>query len=476
MRCLLVEDEPARVESMLPELQRIFGAGNVEVAGDRNSAMACVERTAFDLIVLDQQIPTAPLQLDPDIIHGRAVFDHVRSVAPDTPVYFLTGLPIEGDYVDHLLAEGGRCDVWGDRKPVPLVLKFEKVTMPPFYQAAADIAATARITDEIEINTRGADLKLSAEEERLVRCFARLNGGVCVDIELLIDGLSGANVLKTDVKDSHGHIRMSAASKLGRHSAISDEIERYEREIMRLPAGTYAPLLPARVARVAGRGGAFYRLLDGYDRALFDVLRDSDLDAATCVKALQASQAPWAKTPNVRKMKVGDIVKLLVWEDRIPAIHELLEGIDWQGYEAREISINLCTRHGDLHGENVRANAELDTMLIDYGAVDPLPSAIDAVTFELSPYFHPHGLRGTLTWKPGDGDIDWYDRERFCALTTIPAYVHATRDWAHAESFGNREVLACAYTYVLRQLQFPKVDRELARAFAAGIVTRAMTV
>lgn len=185
MRCLLVEDEPNRVAVMLPELTRFFGQGNVEVVGDRDSAIDSINNRAFDLIVLDQRIPTKSGQLDPDIIHGRAVFDHVQTAAPDTPVYFLTGLPIEDEYVDYLMEKGAKSDVWGDRKPVPLVRKFQKSTMAPFYEAAASIAATARVTDDIEINTKGIDLALSANEARLMRCFARLQGGVCLDVEVL---------------------------------------------------------------------------------------------------------------------------------------------------------------------------------------------------------------------------------------------------------------------------------------------------
>jgi len=91
--------------------------------------MKLVDRSPFDLVVLDQRIPTSHGQLDGDVIHGRAVLDHVREVAPDTPVYLLTGLPMEDDYVDRLIAEGAQCDFWGDRKPILLNCRFQKSTM-----------------------------------------------------------------------------------------------------------------------------------------------------------------------------------------------------------------------------------------------------------------------------------------------------------------------------------------------------------
>jgi hypothetical protein len=151
-----------------------------------------------------------------------------------------------------------------------------------------------------------------------------------------------------------------------------------------------------------------------------------------------------------------------------------LGSIDWQRLEDREISVYICARHGDLHGENVRVNVHNRVMLIDYGSVRLLPSAFDAVTLELSPFFHPHGHRDLLRWVSGDGPIDWFDREAFCALSDVPEYIRAARAWAHAEGFGDREVLACGYIYVLRQLTLSMTDRDLAIAVATGIVARGM--
>jgi hypothetical protein len=392
MRCLLVEDEPASVAIILPELERIFGAGNVEVTEDRDTAIGRVGANVFDLIVLDQRIPTAPGQLDPDVIHGRAVLSAVREKAPDTPVYFLTGLPMEDEYVDQLIAEGRQCDVWGDHKPIGLIQRFQKATLGPFYEAATKIAETARVTHGIEINTEGAGITLNEDEARLLRCFARRQNGVCVDIEVLSDGLSGASVMKADVRDAHGNVRISAASKLGDYSIIAREMRSYEQEIVRLPAATYAPVVSGEIARVAGKKGAFYRLLDGYDRSLFQVLQQSDADGAACVRALQHTEEPWFASRTARRMTVGELAKMAVREDRLPAVHAQLGSIEWQRLEDREVRVNICTRHGDLHGENVRVDIHNRVMLIDYGSVRPLPSALDAVTLELSPFFHPTGL------------------------------------------------------------------------------------
>jgi CheY-like chemotaxis protein len=474
MRCLLVEDERDRILSILPELQKIFGSSSLSLAEDRDSAIALIGRRAFDLIVLDQRIPTASGQLDPDVIHGRAVLSEVQEKAPDTPVYFLTGLPMEDRYVDELIAEGRQCDVWGDHNPISLIQRFHKSSLIPFYQAASKIAATARVTDNIDINTKGAGISLKEDEARLLRCFARRQNGICVDIEILSDGLSGANVMKAEVRDAQGGIRISAASKLGDYNSIAREMDCYEREIVRLPAGTYAPIVTGEIARVVGKKGAFYRLLDGFDRSLFQVLIGSDSDGAACVQALQNAEAPWFRTQTVRQIRVGDLAKMVVREDRLPDVHAQLGSIDWQRLEDREIYVQICTRHGDLHGENVRVDDQNRVMLIDYGSVRLLPSAFDAVTLELSPFFHPHGPRDLLGWAPGDVPIDWFDRDKFCSLSDVPEYIRTARAWAHAEGFSDREVLACGYIYVLWQLSLSRTDRDLAIAVATGIVARGM--
>ena len=167
-------------------------------------------------------------------------------------------------------------------------------------------------------------------------------------------------------------------------------------------------------------------------------------------------------------------MELLIWADRLDKIHEKLGDIQWKEFEDQEMSINMCTRHCDLHGENVRVSADLSVMLIDYGAVGNLPSAIDPITVELSPFFHPHGHRDMLRWQTDMGEIDWFNRDDFRALTLVPYYIDVARGWAHAEAFGEREVLACCYIYVLRQLQFSTTDQPLARAIIKGVVRRGL--
>ncbi|HEV7290105.1 hypothetical protein [Sphingomonas sp.] len=474
MRCLLVEDEKPRIDAIFGKLEAAFGVGAVDVAEDRDSAIDLISARPYDLVVLDQRIPSGPGQLNADVDHGRAVLEYIRGEAPHTVVYFLTALPMDDEYVDIIVAQGEKLDIYGDRKPVPLVLRFRKAQLDPFFAAVESLVGTARVTHHIEINTKGKDLGLNEEEARLIRCFGRLQDGICVDVEPINDGLSGARVVKADVKASDGQIRMWAVGKLGKHADIASEMLRYEKEVMRLPSGSYAPLLIPGQARVLGRMAAFYRLLAGYDRTIFDVLRASDPDAAACVKVLQEAEEAWAKQPIVRKDTVFEHAKRLIWEDRFPAIHSLIPEIDCAGYEAKAVSVNLCTRHGDLHGENARVDAKLRVMMLDYGSVDLLPSAIDAITMELSPFFHPHGHRDLLKWKPEDGPIDWFDVEAFAALTAVPEYVKACRVWAHKDAFGNREVLVCAYTYVMRQLQYPGADVALARAILPSIIARGM--
>lgn len=475
MRCLLIEDEQPRIDAILGRLQGYFGILQVDVAKDRDTALSYVSTRPYDLVVLDQRIPSAPSQLNADVEHGRAVLEYIREKAPHTIVYFLTALPMEDEYIDHIVANGEKVDVFGDRQPMSLVLRFNKANLEPFFKNVEALASTGRTTADIEINTKGAILHLDEDEIKIIRSFGRLQAGICVDIETITQGLSGARVIKADVKDQKGEIRMSAVGKIGGHGDISSEISRYEKEVIRLPSGTYAPLLPSPQARVLNRKGAFYRLLAGFDRTLFDLLKESSIEAADCVASLQSAESAWENHPEVQTAPISDHLKLLIWENRLPKIHSMLTNINWEAFERRSISVNMCTRHGDLHGENAKVDGGLRVMMLDYGAVGHLPSAIDAITLELSALFHPHGHRALLKWQPGDGPIDWFNVEGFAALTTAPEYVLACRRWAHNCAFGNREVLACAYIYILRQLQFPGADIDLALALLPGIINQQLT-
>ena len=472
MRCLLVEDEQSRIDAVMPKLLECFGNGQVALAKDRDSAIQAVRRTPFDVVVLDQRIPTAPDQLNPNVVHGRSVLEEIVNSSPYTVVLYLTGLPMEDEYVDNLIKSGNRSDVWGDGQAVPLLERFSKNNLGPFFSRIEKLAETIASTHAIEINTKGHNLSVSEAEARMLRTFARMHGGSSIDLEPINGGRSGALTLRNNVRDAAGHDRIRTIAKLGSSAAIDQEVIRFSTEVQRLAAGSYAPLITPNVVPVLGKSAAFYRLADGYDKSLFAVLNESDNRAAACVDQLRQNFQPWVNTKSARRVRIADLVELVIWSDRLPALHTLLDGVDWQVIEDAEINVNFCAAHGDLHGGNVLVDAYSRAMMIDYGAVEELPSAYDAVTVELSPFFHPDGNRELLGWRAGDAEIDWFDRQAFAGLVSVPYYVGAARSWAHSVAYSDREVLACGYAYMLRQLQFSGGDRKLALSMIRGVVEK----
>jgi two-component system response regulator RegX3 len=91
-RILLVEDEPAFVETLRFQLQR--EGYDVRVASDGTSALAAVERTKPDLILLDLILPG---------LDGMEVCRRIRSVST-TPIIMLTARTGLGDKVTGLEA------------------------------------------------------------------------------------------------------------------------------------------------------------------------------------------------------------------------------------------------------------------------------------------------------------------------------------------------------------------------------------
>jgi DNA-binding response OmpR family regulator len=93
VRVLLVEDE-AKMRDSVAEGLTLEGWA-VESAGDGQRAMELLDRHAFDLLLLDWNLPG---------LDGLDVLRHLRSRGPQTPVLMLTVRDTVGDRVDGLEA------------------------------------------------------------------------------------------------------------------------------------------------------------------------------------------------------------------------------------------------------------------------------------------------------------------------------------------------------------------------------------
>ena len=99
---LVVEDDEDFVVEIQGMLDDLPGGCVCYVARSRTEASAKLKANFLDLVILDLKIPTLTGALDADPQHGLFVFNEIRTVAPGTPIFVLTGSPAEDHFREWL--------------------------------------------------------------------------------------------------------------------------------------------------------------------------------------------------------------------------------------------------------------------------------------------------------------------------------------------------------------------------------------
>jgi len=470
MKVLLVEDDEDIVEEMKASVQEALGEYNLAISRSRDEAIEVITQTYdFDYYVLDIQLPTQRGTLDAHVEHGGRVYEELRSKNRNMPVAFLTGFPGD-DVITERYREMRQEDIWGNNTEEPMILVKPKRRMNEAIEEILRCNVECRWLEEIEIDTAGVHLDLSPGDKRVIRIFARRHAGRVANIRKLTGGLSDARVLQIRVRDTVGSIRINAVCKIGTPSALDAEKENYNREAVRLPHDGYANLIDQVRAGAYGQAGIFFRVAENCDRTLFDVLNENVNEAVDVLSKVREIEDVWGEAHENRFLQVGDIRRLLVSDADFLDISNYLQDIDVDAFERRTLSVNWCTRHGDLHGANVLVDPDMRPALIDFAEVKDGPHALDPVTLELSVFFHPESGYVEQNWPDENSLLCWSDDEKYVAGSPIDQYVLALRDWSRNGASGTREILATAYAYLVRQLKYQDTDRVMAVAIIDSVV------
>src|SRR5882672_721395 len=110
MHVLIVEDEADFIVELQQSLSALSGPMEIKTAKSRATAFELIDSDFFDLVILDLKIPTIDGALDAVPAHGNAVFSRARQKAPGTPIFVLTGSPVE-DFIPDLLAHQQQEDI-----------------------------------------------------------------------------------------------------------------------------------------------------------------------------------------------------------------------------------------------------------------------------------------------------------------------------------------------------------------------------
>jgi CheY-like chemotaxis protein len=462
MNLLIVEDEESFLGELLETLATIPNL-HCTVAKSRDSALQVLEGQLFDAVALDLNLPTVDHAMDLAVAHGEAVFGAFRIAFPGTPILFLTASSADPIY-ETILTSKEKLDLWGDNTPVDTVELYRKARVLDFVAQIRSYADRIGNTDGIELIRQGVDLGLSAEDQRVLRVMGRRFEGAAVRIAPADGGLSASRVLRLNVVDGQGHERLRGIAKLGSIRAVRDETARFAHLHM-LKQGDFSPFILAVDQGAGSAAGALYRLAEGYDANLFDVLAGSDARAAALVPVIQAAIQPWFGAAHVVQTTVGAIRSRYVADEQAAELATAFGLGDLANLESRPLSAQRSCTHGDLHGGNVLIGPADRPSLIDFGDVGETWSAIDPITLELCLFSHPSGVKACNGWKP-DFSIPWERTSDYAAASPAPEFIQAVRRWSHEAAFGDLDVLANAYSYCLRQLKYPDTDKGF---FAAAV-------
>jgi hypothetical protein len=280
--------------------------------------------------------------------------------------------------------------------------------------------------------------------------------------------LSDARVFRVKVFDQIGAARIDAIAKIGTHEAVALEIRNYEKEISRLDPKATPRCLGTLEFGGKSTAGVFYGLAEAYERTLFELLVSNVSQAITVVPRVFDLTRKWNEGVPERITTVLHVRRLFVSDETASRVFDEFKLNSLSAFEQRKVQTRWCCVHGDLHGGNVLVNAAGAPVMIDYGDVKEGPAAIDPVTLELSILFHPD--KPTLSGWPSSAEAQaWGNITTYVGKYQFGDFIRACRVWAEKVGVGPREIAACAFGYVLRQLKYSDTDKLLATSLLEGI-------
>jgi len=451
MDILIVEDASRDSEALIRRLP----GHNWRIARTRDEAAAELMLDAPDLVVCDLRIPSENGGV-PHTDHGLAVFDDVRARWPGVPVRILSGHG-DIDMVDERLRLAGGMAGHIKKDNVDQLISYTK-----------ELAAEQTALAAIELDWVGPELLLEKHDRRLIQKYACAREAGVVRVRELTEGKSGAITLALTLIEGPASASQ-AVVKLNDRAEILDEHSRYTAHIAdRIAIGAYTPVSECITSYAGARAGLFYRLADGFEANLFDLVREDPEKAAAVVEKIAAATKAWRQVAEPKQITVACVRRMLVRDEvRLG----LLEEAPWSTdeLEALEIRANVCRQHGDLHGENVLVNSDLQPMLIDYGRSGSATASLDAITLEMSAVLHPAADLGLNEWLDNGRAEQWPDLDTYVVDCPIEPFIRACRAWAEQVAVAKREVVATGYAYALRQLRYPDdVDTQLAATLSLG--------
>lgn len=470
MNILLVEDEERAVTAFQAALEAAdLTDYELTVAGDRDTALRCINEHFYDYVVCDVWIPADASSPRPEREHGIRVFEELQACSPGTPCVFLTGQPADDLETRRRLSRGGTEDIYGRREAMPLVELRTKSEIRSCAALLADAASQLEALRGVEVFVVGGE-GLDAAEERVLQIATRRLGGTSVRVTRL-GGLSGTGAFRAEIVGEGGRRIGQVFAKVGDFTRIRAEDASYGQYVpAQLPLGVFASRADA-VRGGAGRvEGLFFTLADGFDESLFQCVAADCPRAVRVVGCLWKRLDAWDGAAESRRTTVGALRDVGLSSEVLDGLSDDLREAVPADVEAIELELPHWPQHGDLHAGNVLVRDE-DPLLIDFADAGVRPGCYDAVVLELSLVFHPDSPFSATDWPTAEQAARWWDVDAFVVGCPAANVVRSCRRRA-LDTVGETGVAALGYAHAVRQLKYPDTRKDLAVAIAQSAAAR----
>lgn len=463
---LFVEDDDDFIDVLRSFVENLPGKVKINLARSRNEAFEQLSADFLDLVILDLKIPTVSGTLDADPTHGFAVFNRIRSVAPGTPIFVLTGSPAE-DFIPELLNNTQNIDIWSEGKEIANIQFQKKYKINECFDVLRDIAKAIENLSEIELDRGEMNLKIA--EDRLIRIFTKkFEGARCVASCLGI-GLSGARVVRLRITDEQGVLKHDAVAKIAELGDVRREAECYDQFIVQLDP-VVTPRKLAKLEFGAHRlAGVFYGLAAGFEKNTFEFITNFPERANEIIKNIEGATERWVEAVPETKRTIKEYRQRLLKDEAFEDVVRRYSLCWVEDFEERSIQTRWSCIHGDLHGGNVLVSDQGSVVLIDYNDIGYGPASLDPIALELSVLFHPSAAHLRKDWPSIDQAKVWGNLEEYLVNCPITTFINECRQWTYRIAAGQREIAASAYSYLVRQLRYGDTDKKLVLTLLKGI-------
>jgi CheY-like chemotaxis protein len=441
----------------------------IELADNAETALELLGQRHFDLAVCDLAIPANTFSLTPDRSQGLRVVRTIRDQHGGMPVIVVSEHSDDAALMRALIREAGAADPYGANTNFPMLICFHNEELPECKRELAD--ALSRSASVAELPVTGADTAgLATGEVRALQVFVRGCGGAVAQVAGLGGGLSGAKTLRLTVLAAGGQEIGLVAAKLGSRQRVAAESHAYRQASIGLPEGLGVPLTSVVDAGAGSHGGAFYRLAVDHARDLFECLTHAPGDAVTVVRSLREQLAPVYANASHPERTLLQLRRDIVGRADARDAGSLESAV--VALNSRDIEVNQCLQHGDMHGKNVLVSVNCEPMLIDYADVRQTTGCLDPVTLELSAVFHPAAQGARAGWPTEVQAESWFDLDAYVENCPFDDYVRACRQWTTSVAASPIEIDAVVLSYSLRQLRYPECPRPIATALIKAACAR----